>query len=125
MLALAFLAASPSPYITTPQATAQYGQVLRVSVALASLNSRTSASAFDGEKPISARLDPARVALVIFRKSRRVTSAMAIPLHACRPAKSIPLREGATRQPRLVPGDACAPFCYAKGYRAMQRKPAW
>src|ERR1700680_586718 len=110
MLALAFLAASPSPYITTPQATAQYGQVLRVSVALSSLNCRTSASAADGEKPISARLDPARVALVIFRKSRRVTSAMAIPSHACRPPEFIPLWEAATRQPDLVAGDARAPF---------------
>src|SRR6267143_1515524 len=110
MLDVAFLARSPRLYMRTPQATAQYGQVLRVSVARASLNSRTSATAAVGEKPSRTRLDPARVALVILRNSRRVTSAMAIPLHACRPPESIPLREGATRQPRLVAGDACLPF---------------
>src|SRR5215468_6097962 len=79
MLACAFLARSPRLYISTPQATEQYGQVLRVSVARASLNSRTSASAVAGEKPSRTRLDPARVAPVTFRNSRRVTSAMAIP----------------------------------------------
>src|ERR1700730_613767 len=121
MLDRAFFERSPSPYMRTPQATAQYGHVLRVSVARASLNSRTSAIAAVGEKPSSARLDPARVALVTFRNSRRVTSAMSLPLDACRPAESIPLREGATRQPGLVRGDACLPFCYAKGQRAMQR----
>ena len=41
--------------MSTPQATEQYGQVLRVSVARASLNSRTSASASVGEKPISSK----------------------------------------------------------------------
>src|ERR1700693_6617117 len=102
MLDSAFLARSPRLYMSTPQATAQYGQVLRVSVARASLNSRTSAIAAVGEKPSSARLDPAREALVTFRNSRRVTSAMSLPLHACRPAESIPLREGATRKPGPV-----------------------
>src|SRR6266403_3228399 len=122
MLERAFFERSPRLYMRTPQATAQYGHVLRVSVARASLNSRTSAIAALGEKPSRARLDPAREAPVTFRNSRRVTSAMAIPLHACRPSESIPLREGATRQPGLVAGDACLPFCYAKGHRAMQRK---
>src|SRR4029077_16744063 len=84
MLALAFLAASPSPYITMPHATAQYGQVLRVSVALASLNSRTSARAFDGEKPISARLDPASETPVTARNWRRVISAIGIPFAGLR-----------------------------------------
>src|SRR2546429_197134 len=79
MLERAFLERSPRLYMRTPQATAQYGQVLRVSVARASLNSRTSASAAVGEKPSSTRLDPAREAPVTFRNSRRVTSAMAIP----------------------------------------------
>src|SRR5256885_11505390 len=91
MLDRAFFERSPRLYMRTPQATAQYGQVLRVSVARASLNSRTSAIAAVGEKPSRARLEPARVALVTFRNSRRVTSAMAIPLHACRRPKSIPL----------------------------------
>src|ERR1700681_2133439 len=122
MLERAFFERSPRLYMRTPQATAQYGHVLRVSVARASLNSRTSAIAAVGEKPSSARLDPAREALVIFRNSRRVTSAMAIPSHACRRPESIPLREGATRQSGLVARDACLPFCYAKGHRAMQRK---
>src|SRR5579862_7348396 len=80
MLALAFLAPSPRLYMTTPHATAQYGQVLRVSVARESLNSRTSAIATDAEKPIRARLDPASVAPVTFRNSRRVRSVMRRPL---------------------------------------------
>src|SRR5579862_8325834 len=81
MLSLAFLAASPRLYMMTPHATAQYGQVFRVSVARDSLNSRTSASAADGENPMSARLEPARVAPETARKRRRVISAMeVIPL---------------------------------------------
>src|SRR6516164_11381064 len=79
MLERAFFARSPRLYMSTPQATEQYGQVLRVSVARASLNSRTSASAAVGEKPSSTRLDPASVAPVTLRNSRRVTSAMVIP----------------------------------------------
>src|SRR5256885_17140015 len=122
MLDRAFFERSPRLYMRTPQATAQYGQVLRVSVARASLNSRTSAIAAVGEKPSRAMLEPARVALVTFRNSRRVTSAMAIPLHACRRPKSIPPRVGvATRRSGACRGavdlpdrDACVPFCYAK-----------
>src|SRR5215472_15386498 len=79
MLERAFLARSPRLYMMTPQETEQYGQVLRVSVARLSLNSRTSASAASGENPSRARLDPARVAPVILKNSRRVTSAMAFP----------------------------------------------
>src|SRR3569832_2331047 len=76
MEALAFFAPSPNPYITMPQATAQYGHVLRVSVVRRSLNSRTSATAAVGENPMSARLDPASVAPVILRNWRRLTSVM-------------------------------------------------
>src|SRR5215469_6912834 len=79
MLARAFFARSPRLYMSTPQATEQYGQVLRVSVARASLNTRTSARAAVGEKPSNTRLDPARVAPVTLRNSRRVKSAMATP----------------------------------------------
>src|SRR5215470_4265398 len=79
ILAFAFFAPAPRLYITIPQATEQYGQVLRVSVARASLNTRTSARAAVGEKPSSTRLDPARVAPVTLRNSRRVTSAMVSP----------------------------------------------
>src|SRR5215470_5692889 len=79
MLEVAFFARSPRLYMRTPQETEQYGQVLRVSVARASLNTRTSARAAVGEKPSSTRLDPARVAPVTLRNSRRVTSAMVIP----------------------------------------------
>src|SRR5438309_2781632 len=82
MLERAFFPRSPRLYMRTQQATAQYGQVLRVSVARASLNSRTSASAAVGENPSSTRLEPAREALVTLRNSRRVISAMANPL-AC------------------------------------------
>src|SRR3954469_23876105 len=83
MLALAFLAPSPKPYITMPQATAQYGQVLRVSVVRNSLNSRTSATAAVGENPMSARLEPARVAPVILRNWRRLTSVMRTLVFRC------------------------------------------
>src|SRR5438477_9235208 len=79
MADLAFFDPSPSPYITTPQATAQYGHVLRVSVVRRSLNSRTSATAAVGENPMSARLDPASVAPVILRNWRRLTSVMRTP----------------------------------------------
>jgi len=80
MLGLAFFEPSPNEYITTPHATAQYGQVLRVSVARESLNSRTSAIATEAEKPRSARLEPASVAPVIFRNWRRVRSVMRAPV---------------------------------------------
>src|SRR5215813_12023465 len=95
MLERAFLARSPRLYMMTPQETEQYGQVLRVSVARLSLNSRTSASAASGEKPSSARLDPARVAPVILKNSRRVTSAMAFPSGMSADApESIPYSSG-------------------------------
>src|SRR5580692_3710196 len=77
MLDWAFFAASPRLYMITPQATAQYGQVLRVSVARDNLNSRTSASATEGENPMRARLEPAKVEPVTARKRRRVIAAMA------------------------------------------------
>src|ERR1700730_9096701 len=80
MLGWAFFEPSPNEYITTPHATAQYGQVLRVSVARESLNSRTSAMATEAEKPRSARLEPASVAPVIFRNWRRVRSVMRAPV---------------------------------------------
>src|ERR1700738_4018470 len=76
MLGWAFFDPSPNEYITTPHATAQYGQVLRVSVVRESLNSRTSAIATEAEKPSSARLEPARVAPVVLRKWRRVRSVL-------------------------------------------------
>jgi hypothetical protein len=63
-----------------PQATAQYGQVLRVSVARAELkltHFRECDAA--GEKPISARLEPAKEAPVTARNRRRVMSAMETP----------------------------------------------
>src|SRR2546429_3589278 len=134
MLERAFLERSPRLYMRTPQATAQYGQVLRVSVARASLNSRTSASAAVGEKPSSTRLEPAREAPVTFRNSRRVTSAMANPLlHVCRPAKSIPRCEGELqRRPcarcaaaRMIArgGDAAGGFLLRLSYRRMEPKP--
>src|SRR3974377_935523 len=76
----AFFARSPRLYISTPQATEQYGQVLRVSVARASLNSRTSARACCGLNPRTARLDAASVAPETLRKSRRVRVVIAPPL---------------------------------------------
>src|ERR1700761_5676048 len=84
MAGWAFLAESPRLYMMRPHATAQYGHVLRVSVARASLNSRTSARATDGENPISARLEPAREAPVTARNRRRLISTIRIsPLGTC------------------------------------------
>src|ERR1700722_20329281 len=104
MLAWAFFAWSPSPYMRMPQATAQYGQVLRVSLAWASLNSRTSASATDGENPISARLDPAREAPVTAKNRRRVMSTMKIPFWARRVCQQCTApRAGHKATPRLRP----------------------
>src|SRR5712675_1908957 len=80
MLGWAFFDPSPKLYITTPHATAQYGHVLRVSVVRESLNSRTSAIATDAEKPMSARLELASVAPVIFRNSRLLRSFMRTPV---------------------------------------------
>src|SRR5882762_4507789 len=96
MLDLAFLEASPSPYMMMPQATAQYGQVLRTSVVRASLNSRTSASASVGEKPSSARLDPASEAPVTIRNRRLVMSAMEITFSCLQSPESMPLRAAPT-----------------------------
>src|SRR6202000_1983869 len=76
MLALAFLALSPRPYIRMPQPTAQYVHVLRVSVVRNSLYWRTSARAGAGEKPIRARLDPASVLAETFRNCRRDIRSM-------------------------------------------------
>src|ERR1039457_7105039 len=59
-----------------PQATEQYGQVLRVSVARVSLYSRTSASASPGEKPMSAKLEPTSDRPVTFKNWRLVNSDM-------------------------------------------------
>src|ERR1700758_4788870 len=103
-LARAFLARSPRLYIRMPQETAQYGQVLRVSVARLNLNSRTSASAAVGEKPSRTRLEPAKDALVTFKNSRRVTSAMTIPLrHVCRPLELYSCARRGARAARLDP----------------------
>src|SRR5215469_4436170 len=116
MLERAFLARSPRLYMSTPQATEQYGQVLRVSVARASLNTRASASAAVGEKPSSTRLEPARVAPVTFRNSRRVTSAMVSPC-AClkRPEVYTPLmKSGQGADPPCVAGNR-RPCCHLLG----------
>src|SRR5258706_15627321 len=80
MLGWAFLAASPRPYMRMPQATEQYGQVLRVSVARESLYSRTSASAGPGAKPITARLEPTSDRPVTFKNWRLVNSGMTFSL---------------------------------------------
>src|ERR1700730_18136202 len=79
MLGCAFFAASPRPYIRTPQATEQYGQVLHVSVARVSLYSRTSARAGSGEKPIIARLEPTSDMPVTFKNWRLVNSDIPPP----------------------------------------------
>ena len=63
-----------------PQATEQYVQVLRVSVARVSLYCRTSASAMPGAKPIKARLEPTRVVPVTFRNWRRLIEGMPFSL---------------------------------------------
>src|SRR5690606_7583971 len=72
MLAAAFFAPSPRPYIRMPQATEQYGQVLRVSVMRASLYCLTSAMAGKGAAPSNVRLDPASAVPVALKNCRRV-----------------------------------------------------
>src|ERR1700745_1883382 len=69
-----FLALSPSPYMITPQPTAQYVQVWRVSVVRASLKWRVSASTSVGEKPSMARLEPARPAALTLKNCLRFMS---------------------------------------------------
>ena len=66
---LTFLALSPSVWMMTPHATAQYGQMLRVSVVRAILSCRISARARDMSNPIPTAA-PATVAP--FRNVRRL-----------------------------------------------------
>jgi hypothetical protein len=68
---LAFFALSPREYIRRPQATEQYGHVLRVSVVRTSLNSRTSARTGAGENPIMAMEEPPNPMPHAFRNCRR------------------------------------------------------
>src|ERR1700736_3753859 len=107
MLGWAFFDPSPNEYITTPQATAQYGQVLRVSVVRRSLNSRTSATATEAEKPMSARLEPASVAPVIFRNWRLVSSVMRTP------SSRVQLRRSLFRLMQRLQVSCALPRCIA------------
>src|SRR5262252_3285070 len=75
----AFLALSPRLYMITPQPTAQYGQVLRVSVVRASLKLRTSARTGCGEKPIIARLEPVSPAPQTLKNCLRFMSISGTP----------------------------------------------
>ena len=74
---LAFLAPSPRPYIRMPQATEQYGQVLRVSVVRDSLYWRTSAIAGSGAAPSNVRLELANVVPVTLKNCRRLRLTIA------------------------------------------------
>src|SRR5215467_6443293 len=78
--ALAFLALSPRLYMMTPQPTAQYGHVLRVSVVRASLKLRTSASTGRREYPSIARLEPVNPAPQTLKNCLRFISILAPPL---------------------------------------------
>src|SRR5437660_2481982 len=93
-----FFALSPSVWMITPHATAQYGQVLRVSVVRAILNWRISARARDTSNPIPTAA-PARA--VPFKNVRRFMGPPH-PLHRAEqhalsrsvPALPPPEREG-------------------------------
>jgi hypothetical protein len=61
-------------YMMMPQPTEQYGHVLRVSVARASLKLRASANAGAGEKPSAARVEAARPVPVTWKNCRRFIS---------------------------------------------------
>src|SRR2546428_13265737 len=79
----AFLALSPRLYIRRPQPTEQYGQVLRVSVARASLYSRTSASTWVDENRNTPRLDalrPAALTALNWRNCRLVADNITVLL---------------------------------------------
>lgn len=78
---LAFFALSPRLYMSMPQPTEQYGQVLRVSVARSSLKLRISASASVAEKPSIARLELPRLALCTL--SRTCSAATACHIGQC------------------------------------------
>src|SRR5437588_11079658 len=67
---MAFFDLSPSVWMITPQETAQYGQMLRVSVVREILKARISARAFVRSKP-RAMAPPTVVA---FKKPRRESS---------------------------------------------------
>src|SRR5690606_10735177 len=88
MLDFALIDRSPREYIRIPHETEQYGHVLRVSVACASLNSRTLAMASFGENPSSARLDPPSDAPVNFRNSRLIMSVIESPSTSRRTSRS-------------------------------------
>src|SRR5690606_39010348 len=107
----AFFERSPSEYIRIPHDTEQYGHVLRVSVALASLKSRTLATASLGEKPSSARLEPASDAPVNVRNSRLVMSVIASPLTGARRAG---VRPSITRAPQKK---GAVPYLFGGGTR--------
>src|SRR6266446_2032898 len=66
---LTFLARSPRVWMITPQETAQYGQMLLVSVVRAILSCRISARAWDMSKPIPAAA-PAPTAAAPFKNVR-------------------------------------------------------
>src|SRR5690606_23905782 len=76
----AFFERSPREYMRIPHDQEQYGHVFRVSVAFASLKSRALATASLGEKPSSARLEPASDAPENVKNSRLVMSVMGSPL---------------------------------------------
>src|SRR5687768_17557215 len=67
---------SPFEYRITPQATEQYGQVLRVSVVLTSLKGRIAAAcaASISPKPKAPSVVPARPAPAVCRNARRESS---------------------------------------------------
>jgi len=68
-----FFALSPSVWMITPQETAQYGQVLLVSVVRAIFNSRISARAFLRSNPSATA--PPTVAAEPFKKVLRLTGS--------------------------------------------------
>src|SRR5512145_3010671 len=93
----AFAAPSPSAYISRPQPTEQYGQVLRVSRAWASLNWRTCASTGAGANPSAARLVAPIEEAETFRNSRRETLMGVPPIsgrYSLRPCSGAAPRRG-------------------------------
>src|SRR5690606_5945805 len=106
---VAFFALSPRLYMSRPQLTEQYGQVLRVSTARASLNWRVSASAGAGENPSAVMVEAASPAALACRNCLRVMS-MGVSSHSCFfgsdagvPAASPPVGAGASPWPAPWP----------------------
>src|SRR5574343_739779 len=90
----------------TPQDTEQYGQILRVSVARASLKVRTSAWAAVGEKPIATMDDPVSPAEQTLKNCRLFMFIVSFLLMRLRVAVKVRCKEQASFRKSLNDGES-------------------